>query len=311
MLAAQYRALSAVITSSELAHHKDFILQNLLRPSFQLIPQNKKELLEPKPTYGGDLPWQYTLIKHNNHSCGVSRLGGDPDVPKDFVWPLIHFKNENNENKKKKEPVPYRFLGQINFADAEVALLTATQHEIKKKTQSCQKKKRRKRINEFFDIFVTFYLPTTNTIWKKPLKKDYYPFFSPKQRTRTFSGVRRTLSRYFISPVRPLLLPKIIIIVSILTWRGVQHPRHGILATAGRTPRVRSTSTLSHPLCCRKMSFVSRRWWRTPRRTVKTTKRVFHVIKIQKSKKQNCPRRFLLQPKSMTVMSIKKKFEIS
>lgn len=68
------------IETSEIAKHKDFILQSI-RPAIDII-KNK----DAKPY------------------LACSRFGGIPDLPAGSLWPTYN-------------STPYRFLGQINFAD--------------------------------------------------------------------------------------------------------------------------------------------------------------------------------------------------
>jgi len=72
--------LSEIIETSKIASHRDFI-QQAIRPAVDII-KNKNA----KPT------------------LACSRFGGLPDLPIGSEWPT-------------HDSIPYRFLGQINFAD--------------------------------------------------------------------------------------------------------------------------------------------------------------------------------------------------
>ncbi|WP_413366520.1 YwqG family protein [Lysinibacillus sp. 3P01SB] len=68
------------IEKSEISNHKDYLLQ-VLRPAIDILKHPEAEL-----------------------KLGCSRFGGAPDLPAGSEWPAYEMK-------------PYRFLGQINFAE--------------------------------------------------------------------------------------------------------------------------------------------------------------------------------------------------
>ena len=78
-----------MIERSDIAKHKEYFRQ-VLRPAIDIL---KNKDAEPQ--------------------LGCSRFGGAPDLPAGSEWPTYGMK-------------PYRFLGQINFA--EIPLIEASLH---------------------------------------------------------------------------------------------------------------------------------------------------------------------------------------